>query len=979
MAKNMTRKGLAFGAGAALVASGLVGIAPASAAGIDNGFVSLQPTAGTSYLVLAGSTFDLKSNVVGSLAGTSGRDLKFLVEDSTSKTKFDADADAQATVSLNTLTTTAIARTAGSSTTTITGTHSFAVGDAVLVEGQTGVTDGWYKVQSISTTVSFTITTETTTVIASGAMNGTVKFADADDVDVRAAIVASDLGSAKLIGSTVTVASSIGGTATTNGRLANGTYVVDTNTNANTVDRVLRLVNTDSTVTTSVTVTAWVDDNNNGAIDSTEYASPARTITFHKNADLTVTTTMDKPVLGASGAGAVTGTVAISPELNGQQVGNTDVTAAVTSQDAATTTVTSTYNSTSKVWDISGNRTTVVVGNYSMRASVAASAIGNTAAQVVGAAVAADTKIEMAATVDQSKASDVDAASAVAGAAGANTDHSAVRKGKSANVAITVYGSTGAAVGAGIAVNVAYAAATTTTDWTVNAVKVLDNAATGARVYTTDANGQVLLAVSSTSGDAGDTIKIKASPENLTGAATAEIQLTWQAASYAIVDLNAPAALAARTIEKSGSYTFDFYAGDQWNAPLAGSYRLVVTTSGRTSFGQNVDFAAGVAKVTITDAAVGTGSTITVDVALQKQTSGTWAASSDATAFAQATITASDNPTSALLPAVTYSAGTAGTLTPAAITAWNAETSQSGLTSPAGANIAEIALNGIGLANGDMVTVSGADLWFAYNDGGTVVRLVNGSMTFVAGDVAADKVQIFSNKYVKDAVVTVASRGRSGTAKVTFTTALEGSAGAATGKSFDFTGTPAAAQPGSTFQVVVTLKDAFGNVIDTSTANRARVTYSGPGIVFGNLPTETDASGQMKFAVLLGSNDSGSATITASYDLNADGDVADKDEFATSFTVVVGSNAGAVSTWTKKIDGDSAKIYAKNIVGAGKVQFYLNGKEIAWVNASSAADSKLRTANGASYLVRTVEFAAGKNVLEVYVDGVRTTRTAYTK
>jgi hypothetical protein len=88
---------------------------------------------------------------------------------------------------------------------------------------------------------------------------------------------------------------------------------------------------------------------------------------------------------------------------------------------------------------------------------------------------------------------------------------------------------------------------------------------------------------------------------------------------------------------------------------------------------------------------------------------------------------------------------------------------------------------------------------------------------------------------------------------------------------------------------------------------------------------------------------------------------------------------GEPGSWTKNLNDGTVKIYAKNIVGAGKVQFFLNGKEIAWVNASSAADSKLRTANGASYLVRTVEFAAGKNVLEVYVDGVRATRTAYTK
>ena len=56
----------------------------------------------------------------------------------------------------------------------------------------------------------------------------------------------------------------------------------------------------------------------------------------------------------------------------------------------------------------------------------------------------------------------------------------------------------------------------------------------------------------------------------------------------------------------------------------------------------------------------------------------------------------------------------------------------------------------------------------------------------------------------------------------------------------------------------------------------------------------------------------------------------------------------------------------------------LNGEEIAWVRATSAADPKLRTANGASYLVRKVDLVEGqKNILEVYLDGVRIKRAAY--
>ena len=84
------------------------------------------------------------------------------------------------------------------------------------------------------------------------------------------------------------------------------------------------------------------------------------------------------------------------------------------------------------------------------------------------------------------------------------------------------------------------------------------------------------------------------------------------------------------------------------------------------------------------------------------------------------------------------------------------------------------------------------------------------------------------------------------------------------------------------------------------------------------------------------------------------------------------------STWTKNLNNGSVKMYAKNIVGAGKIQFMVNGEEIAWVNAVDETDSKLREANGSYYLVRTVDLVEGqKNVLEIYVDGVRSARSAY--
>lgn len=97
-----------------------------------------------------------------------------------------------------------------------------------------------------------------------------------------------------------------------------------------------------------------------------------------------------------------------------------------------------------------------------------------------------------------------------------------------------------------------------------------------------------------------------------------------------------------------------------------------------------------------------------------------------------------------------------------------------------------------------------------------------------------------------------------------------------------------------------------------------------------------------------------------------------------SLTVVLQSQRDqSVTAWTKLLPNGSVKVYAKNIVGAGKVQFKVNGEEIAWVRAVDEADPKLRFASDSYYLVRTVELSEGKNAIEIFVDGERQRRAAY--
>ena len=88
--------------------------------------------------------------------------------------------------------------------------------------------------------------------------------------------------------------------------------------------------------------------------------------------------------------------------------------------------------------------------------------------------------------------------------------------------------------------------------------------------------------------------------------------------------------------------------------------------------------------------------------------------------------------------------------------------------------------------------------------------------------------------------------------------------------------------------------------------------------------------------------------------------------------------------WTQwQAATDTIKIYAKNPIGSGKVQFFVDGREIAWVNAVDANDPKLRVITtdgpmaGVNYLVRTISLNPGKNRIEIRVDGQRVWRVTY--
>ena len=427
MSKNLTRKGLALGAVTALALTGFTAL-PASAAGLaDTSFVSLAPTTGDEYNVLAitGSTFSLTSNEAVTV---STGDLKYKVNDSSglitpkgTSTGGDTDAiatgdwlDADPTTDAVTFTTAGVANGqyilsveadlaingTGTQTvlaadtmvqvsvnddtavfispTDITATNASAFGAAVAANFTAAGASTQAEDALADSTADFNSgTTTSINIDVDGIAAGTylvypqaaliVDKADADPVTVLAAdkvaevtvdangivTIASDAslagdedgmrGTPTLI---FTLKSSLG--VATRSAVDNS-YVVDTNSTDAAADEVLVLKKDVSALARSVTVQAWMDANGNDLIDSTEYTSPVRTVNWLAAADVTAVSTVNYPTAGAAN---VTGSVVLTPNLNGdQQNAATDVQIGFTRPGStATVYANATQNAVTRGW-----------------------------------------------------------------------------------------------------------------------------------------------------------------------------------------------------------------------------------------------------------------------------------------------------------------------------------------------------------------------------------------------------------------------------------------------------------------------------------------------------------------------------------------------------------------------------------------------------------------------------------------------------
>ena len=967
----MTRKSLALGSAAALIATGFSAL-PAQAAGLaDTSFVSLAPTTGTSYTTLAGSsyTFSLTANEASTVVGGN---LKFHVVDASDLIEpgivTASEATNYRTVAVADDAVVAITVGAGATDTVAitdaTLAAGLATGDLVYFTADLNADDGAANDLVIaSDDTAFQVT------VSGGAVSFTT------DVDLSATTQDAVDGAIS-----VRVLREARDTVTDND------YVVDTGTNSAGTSSVLTL-KSDSAVTRSVAVTAWVDSNGNDVIDSTEYASPVRTVTFKKSTEVDVAVRIDAPLLGAS---AVTASVTTTPELNGPQVLAVDAEAVAIgftvqgiagtnydkdltwdsvnnefdgtiAPDAALVTALSTAGTN---W--SGNGANVVAGTYTATGYLITIAQkSGVASTAVAAVVADDIKASVAGTANITPGTSISAANAGTAIT--------VRKGTtSVDVVADVYTSLGALVGAGIPVTATYGTVVGT-----HKVNGTSAATGGTKTALTDANGRVTFSVVSTSAANSDALPMTLVAQGVAGdAKQAEFAIGWATAAYEMVDLNdngvayAGTMVLDRSMNKGGSVTLDFAVVDQWGEGIAAGHRLRVATTGRTVGTNFYTLNNGRASVTIADGGITatTNGAITVNatveqadgtaelVAVQEFTAGEHGALSIDVLDETNTVTLDAN------AATNYVSGTAAddvdNMALIALAAQDLRTSNVATPAPG----AVVTVTGVvknattaDVREGAVVTISG-DSEFLFQVGN---RYAFGSLTFIADGSGEFAVNILSNKAVTDSVITVTSNGASNTTakKVSFNAAA-----ATTGTSL-VVSAPASALPGSTFQVTATLTDKYGNPVAVSTTTDVLVEYSGPGIVFGALPNTFNAKGQLKFAVLLGSNDSGTGTVTVSYDQASDNDftgTATGDlDLVVAKSVVVGASAASADT---KVNAGSFK---------GYVAVYAKGYEGKRLSAKVGNDWVVVPAL-ASNFVRVVEYTgAGYTIaVRIYIDRV---------
>jgi trimeric autotransporter adhesin len=593
---------------------------------------------------------------------------------------------------------------------------------------------------------------------------------------------------------------------------------------------------TTASASVTVTVTAFIDTNNNGAVDTGEVQS-AQTISFKKYSDVTSVVALTQPLNGDT---SLKGTATLT-DIN-------------TSQVQSAVTFRASVNGTESASDAvlaSGVYSTAVAlvatNTVSAEVRVGGTKIGASAATLTVAKASVVSISAAAVTSDNAKGTAVrpnGAFSVTAKALDANTSTA------SGVAAVSVSGkvSTSATLGA-------------TKTITVNGTVYSSSATLQAASFplTTDASGNVTVAVSSVGLVATEAIEFNFSSQNVNAAA---LTLTQTAVQYSAK----AAGTGFLTVAPSGAFSVAYTVADQWGVVAPAGHRLVVVYDGTTKY---ENLTAGAATVGFTSTASATTNMVTnTFVEAQNATTLNWSSVSTA-------VTASAVAVKTTAVAASFTAAP---------------------THSATASIARVTTgNTAGLTN--MVTISGQ-----VNHAGQSVVV---SSTVAKFSSATQGVAAVASTYATTAdgagYFTVSAYVHTaGTATFTYaagtatasTTLTVGAAAGTAGTVLDITSnaTGNAIEPGKTVVAKISLKDEFGNAVaaDDSMTESFGVVVTGLGFV-GSLPVKLNSSGEANVTVLLGSADEGNLVITATY--STDGTAAK--QITKVLTIAVGKPAAA--------------------------------------------------------------------------------------
>jgi hypothetical protein len=637
---------------------------------------------------------------------------------------------------------------------------------------------------------------------------------------------------------------------------------------------------TSVSATANVTVTAFVDANNNSTLDAGEFAT-AQTVSFKKYSEVASAVALTQP---AEGDTTLKGTASLT-DINTNQVQKT-VTFVASVGGAAQSAGTL----------ASGVYSTTVTA---LAAAATVSAVVNVGGVQVGSAAA--TLTVTASTVKAITGSAVvgdNALNASSGAVSARLNSAfAVQANVKNGTTSTASGVAGAAVTAEVTATGLSATKTLSLNGTVY---TSSSALPTALAVTSDASGNAVVNVVTVGFAAEDTITFVFKSQNLTAG---NLVVTAKDAAYTVKSTGVN---NFRTVATSSAFAIDYTVADQFKVALPAGHRLVVAYDGTTRY---VPVSGGAAKAEFTS----TASATTLDVTnsgVEKQNTTTlnWATVSATTASAVAvkstTVaakfdTAPTHSATATIARATTS-NTAGYLSVVSINGRVNHAGQSVTVTSTGVQFSTAAQDEKAVANSITTLADGAGWWTvsAY-----VVKAGTATFTYAAGTATASTT-----------VTAAAALGNQGTVLtiVSVDTILPGKTLVATVKLVDEHGNPVAADDAAT--------ESFG------------VTVTGLGFV-GPVPTKLNASGEATVAVLLGSADEGSVVITATYD--ADGTGTAKAAVTTTKTIAVAAAAAAeVSAVIGSFNGRWA-VRVENAKGSA-VTVKVGGK---WYKMTATSDS----------------------------------------